>query len=203
MEIRFEESTHTYWINGIQYPSVTQLFEKYHLKRAYYRPGYATLGRRAHQVLAEIDSAIKFGFEYPEEDISDDLKGFVCAWANAKEEKKILIDEIEVRCASEVYKFAGTVDRIGTINDKLSIIDIKTGSCDRNDPVQLCGYRMAAYEYWRSEHFVGADSLLVAQLANVYINKDGSFTVRIWDDKEVEEAIITWKAILRLEHWRK
>jgi hypothetical protein len=69
------------------------------------------------------------------------------AWRKFKKESGFYVFGMEQIVYSEKYLFAGTYDRVGIFNDKLTMLDIKSGVCDKkaikNTGVQTAGYAIA------------------------------------------------------------
>ena len=171
MSLEFDEKTHIYKLNGVQVPSVTQVVEL--LTAGKYGAGGATLaqakrrGARVHEICELIDYGAM-----PDE-IEPELVGYIKAYLAFLRDYNPTWTHIEHRMASEVYGYAGTVDRIGTIANKTVVVDLKTtSSMDRVSKIalacQLMGYSLLATGNVLSDAYPGL---------GVQLKKDGRYTV--------------------------
>ena len=69
-------------------------------------------------------------------------------------------------------EFHGIVDRVGYLRNKLSVIELKTGGAQKWHGVQLAFYTKALYP----------TSALDIQRLGVYLRKNGTYEVRVYDD---------------------
>jgi len=142
--IEFDEATHTYKLDGVLVKSVTQILEE---------SGLSDFSRVPPDVLkraCEFGSAVHSATELDDmDDLDDDsldpsLFPYLAAWRKFKREFGFQVIDMEQIVYSKKLLFAGTYDRKGILNDKLTVLDIKTGiaikSTVRNTGVQLAGY---------------------------------------------------------------
>ena len=141
MLVDFEESTHTYKIDNIVVPSVTQIIsfgdETYKDIPAHILEQAGVRGTAIHQATELIDEDIPYN-------IPSKWQGYTKAYEQYLADNKPCWTHTEQILGSDKYMFAGTVDRL--ISD--SIADIKT-SRDRHDDnwkLQLEGYSLLAKE---------------------------------------------------------
>ncbi len=140
MKVEFEESTHTYRVNGQEVPSVTTIcrFLNYDVKsdRPMLVREAADRGSRVHAACAAIDWGI-------DPNIEPDTEGYINAYCRFLEDYAPEWDGIEISLGIE-NEFAGTIDRYGTMSGERVVLDIKTGS-KVNVPyvdAQLAAYSM-------------------------------------------------------------
>lgn len=136
MNLTFDDSTHTYRIDGVAVPSVTQVLQLAGLSDpSKYPPGAAERGTYVH-----IGTALYDRDDLNEDVLDDDKRGYIAAWAKFRADSEFEIDAIEARRCSETRRFAGTIDRLGIWNGWHTIIDIKSGQPEPWHALQTMGY---------------------------------------------------------------
>lgn len=146
-EFLFEESTHTYTLDGVVIPSVTEICAP--ITSGKYPPvgvvqQAAARGTRVHELCALYDMDALPG------EIEAELVGYVKAWAAFCRDYKPVWKHIELPLYGSPgtgLPFAGTLDRIGEIDGRTRVVDIKTtASLDRPAKVALCE-QITGYEW--------------------------------------------------------
>ena len=141
-QLTFDDATHTYRIDGVVVPSVTQILSEAGLiDDRWYTEESQLRGRTVHIITALDDRA-----ELDESQVTDEYKGYLAAWRRFKTDTQCAILSIEHRICHVSYRYAGTVDRTFRWDGIVSIADIKTGGRDAWHPVQLAGYTACAPE---------------------------------------------------------
>lgn len=184
--LTFDGATHTYTLDGIQLPSVTEItrFCAYDYKsdRPWLAEAAASRGTAVHEACALID----YG-EEPEEtpEIAGYLKAYRRFLADYKPEWKL----IEHPIGSILLGYAGTLDRFGTIDGAPAILDIKTGQLhDAALSAQLTAYA----ELRQTETYLlpPEPALYALKLSN-----DGTYIL-----KRVEPRLVLLNACITLHH---
>lgn len=146
MTLDFDPTTHTYTFDGKVVPSVTELLAP--LTAGKYPPNAGVIqqaaarGTRIHELCEFYD------LDAMPEEFEADLVPYVQAWANFNRDYAPRWLHIEKPlCAGGL--FAGTLDRLGEIDGKFTVVDIKTAqSLDRPAKLalacQLYGYQRLA-----------------------------------------------------------
>lgn len=146
-EFLFEESTHTYTLDGVVIPSVTEICAP--ITCGKYPPvgvvqQAAARGTRVHELCALYD------MDALPDEIEAELVGYVKAWAAFCRDYKPVWTHIELPLYGVLNNglpFAGTIDRIGKIDGQTRVVDIKTAaSLDRPAKVALCE-QITGYEW--------------------------------------------------------
>ena len=141
MGFTFEDSTHTYRLDGRVIPSVSKIMEP--LSSAVYggvNPSVlASAAYRGTVIHEAIENYITFG----EEVIDREYAGYFDAfrdWHDKYSPKAILIEE---RMYHPMLFYAGTLDLVCQIGEDLCLVDYKSSSkaIDKNYRVQLEAYR--------------------------------------------------------------
>ena len=184
MNLIFEESTHTYTLDGEVIPSVTQIIRFLDVdvdkSRPWIRDEAARRGTLVHQATALID--------YGETDVFDmvppEAQGYVQAYLNFLRDNRCEWKYIELPgwCEYKGTRYAGTVDRYGKMNGANTLLDVKTGTsgAKTRHAAQLTGYR----------NFPGIDPECFLYI--LYLKKDGTYKlVSHMADEEAFEACLT------------
>lgn len=139
-QISFNESTHTYTVNGFILPSVTRIMrrlteEKYNNDFAQARMNNAS--NRGSAIHEAIENFEKYGF-LPTDDF--EYKSYFTNYLVAKRLEKFEVIGSEIMLTNGVY--CGTIDLIVVKDGKVGIVDIKATSAFFPDllSVQLAGY---------------------------------------------------------------
>ena len=126
-------------------------------------------------------------------------KNFFHTVCSVNYKKKVLhkIDNIRAQeCGlySDKYKVAGRVDCIAEYNGKLSIIDFKTSSKERNDAWNE-NYYIQASAY--AEMFEERTGVEINQICILVVTEDGAVQEFVKDKKEyvplIEETVSEWE----------
>ena len=146
-EFIFDDATHTYTLDGVVIPSVTEICAP--ITCGKYPPvgvvqQAAARGTRVHELCALYD------MDALPDEIEAELVGYVKAWAAFCRDYKPVWKHIELPLHGEIdpgQPFAGTLDRIGEIDGRTRVVDIKTtASLDRPAKVALCE-QITGYEW--------------------------------------------------------
>lgn len=164
-ELKFEENTHTYTIDGIELPSVTTIMEP--LKNKAYGGISDTVmenaARRGSDVHNSIENYIKFDII----DIPEEYKGYFDAflkWWNTFHPEVIAS---ETKVYHKLLRYAGTIDLVLNINDEIVLVDIKTTATLKED---LCGVQLEGYYQALKSH-----GILVDKKAILHLSSDGEY----------------------------
>ena len=146
-EFLFDETTHTYTLDDVVIPSVTEICAP--ITCGKYPPvgvvqQAAARGTRVHELCALYD------MDALPDEIEAGLVGYVKAWAAFCRDYKPVWTHIELPLYGILdtdLPFAGTLDRIGKIDGRTRVVDIKTtASLDRPAKVSLCE-QVTGYEW--------------------------------------------------------
>lgn len=125
--LRFIEETHQYFDGDTELPSVTDIvrfcdYDKIKNARSGGDPFYRERGTKVHELCADYDftGALPTG---------TGVDGYLKAYADFKRDYRVndwLF--VEYQLGDAQIGFAGTLDRVGYIEGRLSILDLKTAS---------------------------------------------------------------------------
>lgn len=195
MSIEFREEDHSYHLDGVRVPSVTQiigsLYDFSHvdpdlLERA------ADFGKSVHTA-CELDD--NDDLDYPKLDPA--LRPYVDAWRAFKQTTQFKVSLNERIVHSKKFRYAGKLDRFVILckgpTCKQAIIDIKTCT-DLHDAIglQLAGYEIAA----REEGLITGRSC--ARYA-VQLRGDGTYRMREYKDASDANYFLSF---LNCHRWR-
>ena len=168
--LTFDPDTHTYTLDGERLPSVTEILAP--ITAGKYPPNAGTVqaaaarGTRVHELCALYDmDALPDEFEL-------ECVPYVQAWTDFCRDYSpewLYIEQPLYFDSFDGFSFAGTVDRIGYLDGKLCVVDIKTAqSMDRPAKIALAT-QLHAYQLLASAlDFTGENM-------GVQLMKDGTY----------------------------
>lgn len=182
--LKFYDENHIYELDGEEIPSVSEL-SRFASREIYGEISQFTLdnaaerGRKVHKSCENLD---RFGDCEVDESIVPYIKAYIKFLEDYKPEWKY----IEKALASTNRKFAGTLDRVGTLKgEKLAIVDLKSSSAVQKvlASIQLNGYQ----ELYEENFGEKIDELDILHLKN-----DGTYKlVTIPQDKSLFNSCLT------------
>ena len=168
--LTFEESTHTYYWDGVEVPSVSSFLEKAEFKKpsAWYTPGAAERGTEIHRLTELFDLGLLDLSSDVVAQSSDVVQGHLQAWAKFRRETGFRPHQVEIQLCNVTLWLAGTVDRIGDFHGRRAKVDLKTGS-----KAPWHKYQLAAYNLLDDSR----DTRV-----NVYTKADGTYKLQTYAD---------------------
>ena len=139
-DLLFDEATHTYTRDGVEVPSVTTVISGVWPELYDWSTDYAMeRGSKVHKAIA-----LDFEGDLDEDSLSPILVPYLHAARRFLLESGFSTehDGCERRLYSPTYGYAGTLDRLGILGGKRTIVDFKTG-----DPGWATGLQTAAYAH--------------------------------------------------------
>jgi len=183
--VAFDESTHTYTLDGVSVPSVTTILKDLGLMPTYPPdPIYRARGLAVHRA-TELYDLGRLG------KVDERIEGYVQAWIGFLAATQFSPTLSEYRTACPTFRYAGTVDRYGVIQGKAAVVDIKTGAPAEAAALQTAGYARLL----TSEHYP-VDRRMTVQLSG-----DGTYRVKEYEDHAGDDRRFLYA--LNLSHWRK
>lgn len=186
--IVFSAPEHTYDVDGVRLPSVTQILRPIqgYIPKALMEEG-ARRGIAVHQGCEFIDA----GFD---DDVDPIAVGYCRGYKRFLAETKAVVLKSEYRVANPPAKYAGTIDRVIRWGDDIFILDIKTGEMQVWMRLQLAAY---AYGYWLMES--GDPKVRLPKCAVLALDEGGGYQVHEY--KGVEEAFGAFLGLARYSRW--
>lgn len=190
--ITFNPIDHTYWEGDIRVPGVSEIIEGAGLTdvnaKQHYTKFHADRGRAVHKACELLDKGI-----LDESSLDPEIVGYVDAYKKFTKEYEPIWTQIEHKIFDHSLFYAGTMDRCGTFNNGLVILDIKTGQKAKWHAVQLALYALPSLEH----------DLRVIKLYGLYLKQNGSFKAgRDLIDYTDPEIFRVAEAATRIYHWK-
>ncbi len=137
LKIEFDEENHIYRVQGVKYPSVTEVIADAGLygDTSYFNDYSRDRGTYVHRIIQWHLSG-----ELDEDTVEPVLQPYFDAWQKFEKEAKYVSDVCEKVMANDIHRFAGTVDHIGHVSGHFSLIDVKTGSPHPAHAIQTAAY---------------------------------------------------------------
>lgn len=160
--LKFYDESHQYELDGVIIPSVSEILrfisrEVYGDIDKYILDNAAERGTTVHLATQQID-------QFGECEIDFAYQGYVQAYAKFLREHKCEWMYTEAPFADRERRYAGTPDRIGTVDGAFAIVDLKTNAAIKKALVkaQLNGYNGLA----KANDLLLVERLLCLQLCN-------------------------------------
>lgn len=192
-ELLFDETTHTYTLGGFVLPSVTQILKDVGLSN------YDFINPEILEAASKFGVAAHYACELEDrneldlDSLDPALKPYLGAWVKFKEDTGFICQQIEARVYSEKYRYAGTLDRVGFLYERKSIVDIKTGTALPDwIALQTMGYQIAYNEKIKAKDKV-KDRYAIQLLPN------GDYKLKQYEDKS---DLSVFLAALTLRNWK-
>ena len=125
-KVHFDESTHTYTLDGKELPSVTHIIRYLAVDKANNADqNMALIARERGSAVHEATVMYDYSGEIPD-DFPAEYAPYLEAYVQFVRDYKPGWELIEHQMGNAILGFAGTLDRFGVIDDKWCILDIKT-----------------------------------------------------------------------------
>lgn len=189
----FFESNHSYEVDGLKLPSVSEIIrfisrEIYANATQYQLDHAADRGTRVHRACENID-------RYGSCEADAEIEPYVMAYINFLKTEKPEWLLIETSMCDLERGYAGTIDRYGIIGGKHVIVDLKSNSAIKPVLVtaQLNGYAQ----------LVRANGYIVDAIASLHLKKDGKFSFKERPFTDTFDACLTLHKAMKLkeEEW--
>lgn len=191
--LTFNEDKHEYQYNKLTVPSVTQIISGAGLVNFDFiskelLEEKADLGRKIHTTTELYDQDIlEISTLHPI------LVNYLESWAKFKKDYGFIIKELEEMYFHPLYRFAGRVDRVGFIKDKLCILDIKSGVKSKTHGLQTAAYKLL-YNYGKPKKELAKDRYIV------YLTQDG---YKVEQNKEETDEQVFLAALTIFNYQRR
>ena len=177
-DIFFEESTHTYVVDGQEVPSVTTILKPL-TDRGYsvVNPSVLEYARNRGSAVHEALEVYDLGGEL---EVMPETEGYIRAYLEWCQVYRPKWEGIEQIVYNESEKYIGTLDRVGCLNGtEFAIVDLKTSTPTRESLTAVCVQTYAYLEAYR-------DSVAFkdAKRYGLFLKSDGTF--RMLDCYEYE-----------------
>lgn len=198
MTLTYNDEDHTYALDGRPVPSVTEIVGLLTAKK-YSDANAAVLeqAKRRGTAVHELCEAIDCGVDPEDLEIEPELVGYVNAYLTFLRDWRP--EWLHIEKPLYTLDYAGRCDRIGIIDGKTAIVDIKTtGTMDRLSRLallfQLFFYREAyMFSVWKPEE------KRPKALLGVQLKKDGTYTVHE-AQKIMDKDLPRWDLYRAMDH---
>jgi len=188
------DENHIYRYDGTIVPGVSEILQSAGLV------DFSTVPAERLEKSRKFGNAVHLTCEFSDRETLDDdsldpaLTPYLTGWEIFRQEYNLSFTAIETQLYSSLYRFAGTIDRIGhwRIDDSLLIIDIKSGADNPAIKIQLAAYELLVKEALKIKG-------KVKRLA-VYLNGKGTYSIKEYKDKNDMNIFI---GALSVYNWRK
>lgn len=184
----FKKDTHEYFLDDILLPSVTGILRDLGI----IDPSYVTaddlsFGTKVH------DTTKLYDFDDLDESSLDPLlAAYLNGWKKFLHDTKFVTqrNQIEIPSYSPKYKYGFTLDRNGWIEDKRTVVDIKTSMTPNHLANKL---QLAAYQSGENEYITSKDK--IKRRIAVHLNVHGTY--KIWEYRDKKD-INSWLSCLNV-----
>lgn len=177
-EIVFNEDTHQYFVDGIEKPSVTTILS-YITAGHYGSLNQAVLDRARMKGTAVHELCEMYDYGCCPDEVESEIAPYIIAYQTFLRDYKpewLGIEKIGYCCYGD--GFCGTIDRYGMIDDRLTIVDLKTNaSPTKENYISVC-CQTAAYAMILGDKGT-------AKRYGVYLKSNGDY--RLFDCMEFEK----------------
>lgn len=140
--LTFDAEKHEYFMHGVRVPNVTTIMDEV-------IGDTAKIPRENLRRSRILGDAVHFATELDdlrtidEDTVGSDIAGYLRAWRQFKKEHDITMYGVETRLFNPVHRYSGTADRIMDLDDRLTVLDIKTGIPWASHGPQTAAYQRA------------------------------------------------------------
>lgn len=182
--VTFDPDTHTYSTHGVKYPSVTQVISAAGLygDTSHFTEYSRDRGSYVHKAIE-----LSISDELDTDSLDPVIQPYLDAWLRFVSEAGYVSEVCEKVMASEVFRFAGTVDHIGHLNGHYCLLDVKTGA-----PAPAHAIQTGAYAILLKHPGVKRFSL--------YLTDEGKYKLVENKDRQDEQI---FKSALALYFWKQ
>lgn len=188
--LTLDEATHTYWVGKKKFDSVTKILQDLGLARNYQGISsfYAERGKAVHRACELIDKGT-----LDNASLDPRVRPYVEGYRKFIRESGYQPQFWELPLYHPALGFAGTVDKLGSLNGRFGILDIKTSrSLDPAVELQLCAYAVL----WIESH---PDSPPAFKYA-LQLTDDGGYKLHT---KYSEASIELWLSAITVYRWKQ
>ena len=185
VDFQFTEEPHEYKLDSVVIPSVTQILLDLGIIRLV-ADEYLQRGTAVHKACELYDKSIP-----DESTITKEIQPYLLAWKQFLSDTQFIIDEIETPDYSNKYKYGFKIDRIGMLENKITILDIKTANVPNHlaNKLQLVGYQLGYNERHKLEEYKATRRIAV------HLKSSGTYKIEEYKDKK---DINSWLSCLNV-----
>ncbi len=192
--LQFDETTHTYTVDGQSLPSITTVIEAcglvdYSMLSQEDLAFYQDRGTALHQATWFLDEG-----DLDEDGVDKDTLPRLKAWRKFRRDLTFRTLLIEKRMYDPIYGFAGTPDRVVEFPDgRRGVIELKTGAIQKAVALQTAAQVKLVRE---------KNETTLRRLA-VHLKADGEYSVREFHTRDYPADLSVFLSALSVYKWRK
>lgn len=192
-QLIFFDQGHTYTLDGEEVPSVSQLCrflsrEIYGTVAQYTLDRAADRGTRVHKACEALDV-------YGKVNVTEDIAPYVTAYLKFRQEHEVAWSMVERSLAHPKERYAGTIDRYGTLDGRKALVDLKT-TYTVHKPMATA--QLNLYRWMVEEEGHAVDKLYI-----LHLKKDGYKLVEIEKRDDVPTALLTLHRLMEKKRRNK
>lgn len=173
--LEFDAVKHAYYVvdggSKKRAPSVTQIMQKTGIiDTRWYNDQAMIRGTYVHEACHYLDED-----DLDVDGLSPDIAPYVHAYIDFKKNSGFIPKLIEQRVYSRTHGFAGTLDRIGILNGRMVLIDLKSGYMPGWVGIQTAAYQIAVTEMCLLGEL--PKELLPTACFGLQLKKDGKYSL--------------------------
>lgn len=198
-ELQYDDDLHRYTLkSGEVLSSVTSILKAEGIQTYYQRDddgSYRQIGKWVHQAIAWFEHGT-----LDESQLSEGIAKYLASYRQFRDTTgfRPLLPLIEVPMWSPTWRFCGTPDLPGRIDNRFLLVDLKTGSKRSGDKVQIAGYGDLLMN-----SVVGFENIYPEGVV-VYLDSEGSRAkAEPVSAEEMHNNLITFYAALRVNRWKR
>lgn len=188
-KLLFFDTEHKYTLDGDELPSVSEV-TRFLSREIYGDVGQYNLDRAAERGTL-VHKATEVLDKYGKVEISEDIEPYIKAYIDFRHEHECNWLYVERQSYEPNRRYAGTIDRLGTLDGETTLLDIKTTSSISTRHKTL--YAVCLTLYRRMFPDIKTERLAILQLKS-----DGTYRLLHLDAKEeLAEACVTMHEALK------
>jgi len=185
-EIAFNEERHEYHVDGVRWPSVTQILDPLLELDGIPRDALEAAARFGSHVHMATDLYDKRQLD--EEALDPHLLPYLLGWKKFLWQAEVEVIESELRVAHSSLKYAGTLDKIVRWRGSAHVLDVKTSA----EVPWTVGMQTAAYRHAldRYDTFLEVGERLSTVRLCVHLKPDGVYRlIKLSDSRDLNNFI--------------
>lgn len=139
--LHFDEASHTYTVDGVVVPSVTQILAPLN-DLSFIKPDALQYKRDLGTAVHKATELHDLG-ELDEDSVADVVRPYLDAWIRLRRETKLEILGMEKRVYHPAHRYCGTYDRLVKFDGRRCMWDLKTGAMYPSYGPQTAAYKNA------------------------------------------------------------
>lgn len=192
-QLLFFDQGHKYTLDGVELPSVSELCrflsrEVYGTVAQYTLDQAAERGTKVHKACEALDV-------YGKVEVSEDFLPYVNAYLQFRREHDAQWNMVERSIAHQSERYAGTVDRYGTLDGVKALVDLKT--------TYTVHKRLAIAQLNLYRWMIEAEGHPVEKQYILHLKKDGYKLVEIEKNDDVPRALLTLHRLMEKKRRKK